>query len=251
MAAPFVATSRLSNIIQMIVLSRQTGILRAIRGHGPTREFGQVQFVDGEPQNALLGQMIGQMALNALNNWGECHYAFDEITVDDGWRSGVPSGPTGPNGMGGYPSTNPSSASWPAYGYQNYNGYSGVPSSPWGGSEPGMQPPYSPPYQPGYSQPASAPYPQFDNSGQQSPLMTSYSLPPLTPELLMVIPRRTALGDQFEQLPLDRRERMALMLVDGQRTIADLARLTRRQEQELYAVLAHLEALGLIVIRGW
>src|SRR5262245_456202 len=210
MAAPFVATSRLSNIIQMIVLSRQTGILRAIRGHGPTREFGQVQFVDGEPQNALLGQMIGQMALNALNNWGECHYAFDEITVDDGWRSGVPSGPTGPNGMGGYPSTNPSSASWPAYGYQNYNGYNGVPSSPWGGSEPGMQPPYSPPYQPGYSQPASAPYPQFDNSGQQSPLMTSYSLPPLTPELLMVIPRRTPLGDQFEQLPLDRRERMAL-----------------------------------------
>jgi predicted transcriptional regulator len=44
---------------------------------------------------------------------------------------------------------------------------------------------------------------------------------------------------------------MALMLVDGQRTIADLARLTRRQEQELYTVLAHLEALGLIVIRGW
>lgn len=81
--------------------------------------------------------------------------------------------------------------------------------------------------------------------------MTSYSLPPLTPELLMVIPRRTSLGDQFEQLPLDRRERMALMLVDGQRTIADLVRLTRRQEQELYAVLAHLEALGLILMRGW
>jgi hypothetical protein len=137
MAAPFVATSRLSNIIQMIVLSRQTGILRAIRGHGPTREFGQVQFVDGEPQNALLGQMIGQMALNALNNWGECHYAFDEITVDDGWYSGVPSGP---NGAGSFPSMGPSSASWPAYGYQNYNGYNGyngVPSSPWGGSEPG------------------------------------------------------------------------------------------------------------------
>jgi hypothetical protein len=248
MAAPFVATSRLSNIIQMIVLSRQTGILRAIRGHGPTREFGQVQFVDGEPQNALLGQMIGQMALNALNNWGECHYAFDEIAVDDNWRSGVPSGP---NSAGNFPSMNPSASSWPAYGYQNYNGYNGVPSAPWGGSEPGMQPPYGAPYQPGYSQPASAPYPQYDNNGSQPPLMTSYSLPPLTPELLMVIPRRTSLGDQFEQLPLDRRERMALMLVDGQRTIADLARLTRRQEQELYAVLAHLEALGLIVIRGW
>jgi hypothetical protein len=249
MAAPFVATSRLSNIIQMIVLSHQTGILRAIRGHGPTREFGQIQFVDGEPQNALLGQMIGQMALNALNNWGECHYAFDEIAVDNGWRGSVPSGP---NGAGSFPSTNPSAASWPAYGYQSSSGYNGVPSSPWGGSEPGMQPPYgAPQYQPGYSQPAGIPYGPYDTSGPQAPPMTSYSLPPLTPELLMVIPRRTSLGDQFEQLPLDRRERMALMLVDGQRTIADLARLTRRQEQELYAVLAHLEALGLVVIRGW
>jgi hypothetical protein len=249
MAAPFVATSRLSNIIQMIVLSRQTGILRAIRGHGPTREFGQIQFVDGEPQNALLGQMIGQMALNALNNWGECHYAFDEIAMDDGyWQSGAPSGP---NGAGSYPSMAPSATSWPAYGYQSYNGYNGAPSSPWSGSEPGAPPPYGAPYQPGYSQPGGSPYGPFDNSGPQAPPMTSYSLPPLTPELLMVIPRRTPLGDQFEQLPLDRRERMALMLVDGQRTIADLARLTRRQEQELYAVLAHLEALGLVVIRGW
>jgi hypothetical protein len=250
MAAPFVATSRLSNIIQMIVLARQTGTLRAIRGHGPTREFGQIQFVDGEPQNALLGQMTGQMALNALNNWGECHYSFDEITMDDSyWRGGVPSSSSG---MGSYPPTGPSSASWPAYGYQTYNGYNGVPSFPWGGSEPGAPPPYgAPPYQPGYSQPAGAPYGPFDTSGPQAPPMTSYSLPPLTPELLMVIPRRTPLGDQFEQLPLDRRERMALMLVDGQRTIADLARLTRRQEQELYAVLAHLEALGLIVMRGW
>jgi hypothetical protein len=59
------------------------------------------------------------------------------------------------------------------------------------------------------------------------------------------------MGDQFDQLPLDRRERMALMLVDGKRTIADLARLTRRQEQEFYSVLAHLEALGLVMIRGW
>jgi hypothetical protein len=271
MAAPFVATSRLSNIIQMIVLSRQTGILRAIRGHGPTREFGQIQFVAGEPQNALLGQMIGQMALNALNNWGECHYSFDEISIEDvNWRGGVSSVP---NAATNYPATNSSAGSWPAYGYQSYSGYNGAPTSPWGGSDPGAQPPYGPPAygqppysQPGYGQPtygqptygqpaygppAGAPYGPFESNAPQAPPLTSYSLPPLTPEMLLVIPRRTMLGDQFDQLPLDRRERMALMLVDGQRTIADLARLTRRQEQELYAVLAHLEALGLLIMRGW
>jgi hypothetical protein len=254
MGAPFVATSRLSNIIQMIVLSRQTGILRAIRGHGPTREFGQIQFVDGEPQNALLGQIIGQAALNALNNWGECHYSFDEIAVDSGDWAWQGSGPYGSNSGAGYPSTNssgnPSSASWPAYGYQNGRS-NGAPSSPWGGPESGMSP-YGPPgYSPRYSQPAPSSRTPFDNSGPLPPPLTSYSLPPLTPEILQIIPRRTPMGDQFDQLPLDRRERMALMLVDGKRTIADLARLTRRQEQEFYSVLAHLEALGLVMIRGW
>src|SRR5262249_34401618 len=143
-------------------------------------------------------------------------------------------------------SMTPSATSWPAYGYQTHSGYNGAPSAPWGGSEPG-----APPYQGGYPQPAGAPYGAYDNSGSQAPPLTAYSLPPLTPELLMIIPRRTALGDQFDQLPRDRRGRMALMLVDGQRPIADLVRLPRRQEQELYAVLAHLEALGLILMRGW
>jgi hypothetical protein len=67
---------------------------------------------------------------------------------------------------------------------------------------------------------------------------------------LGAVPRRAPIAEQIDQLPLDRRERMVLLLVDGQRTVADLARLTRRTEQEVYAVLSHLELLGLAQLRG-
>src|SRR5215469_7355173 len=78
MASQFLTTSRLSNIINMIVLGRQSGMLRVVRGQGPTREVGQIQFIDGKPVNALLGQVSGANALGVLQNWGECVYTFDE-----------------------------------------------------------------------------------------------------------------------------------------------------------------------------
>jgi hypothetical protein len=70
----------------------------------------------------------------------------------------------------------------------------------------------------------------------------------LQPETLAVVPYRTPMATSIEQLPLDRRERMVLLLIDGQRSISDLIRLTRRSEQELYAVLNHLRLLGLLAM---
>jgi hypothetical protein len=60
------------------------------------------------------------------------------------------------------------------------------------------------------------------------------------------IPRRTARSELTDPLPLDRRERMVLLLVDGRRNVADLSRLTRRDETEMLAVLGSLKMLGLI-----
>ena len=52
--------------------------------------------------------------------------------------------------------------------------------------------------------------------------------------------------ERMDSLPLDRRERMVLLLVDGYRSVADLVRLTRRSEQEVQMMLSHLATLGLI-----
>jgi hypothetical protein len=85
-------------------------------------------------------------------------------------------------------------------------------------------------------------------TGGYSSTATATPPMPLRPEQLLSRPRRTSLSQQVEQLPLDRRERMVLLLVDGQRTIADLVKLTRRSDTELYSVLNHLRILGLVLL---
>jgi Domain of unknown function (DUF4388) len=255
MPAQYLSTSRLANVIQLITLGRQTGILRVVRGHGATREMGQIQFVDGQPTAALLGQLTGAAAMNVLSNWGESAYAFEDAQVaddgsleladetvdagygrwpsgDSGW-SGRPSPP--PPSPGSMPSL-PSSASWPQYGPASSPSYPARPSTapsmplsnyghtgalPGGNGGPGG---------------TGSSYPSGPQPGVPGPAVGAQSL----------MPRRTSRVDLSDPLPLDRRERMVLLLVDGRRSVTDLARLTRRSEAEVKAVLGNLKMLGLI-----
>ncbi len=257
MASRFASTARLSNVIQMVTLSKQSGILRATRGQGPQREMGQIRFISGEPVSALLGSLTGGTALSALSNWGECLYQFDEIApeADPGYPS-LPQSPQQLSYAPPAPSSPPPAGSWPSYGYPSTNSLSAPSPLPdFGSSSDGSTPGYYdgampslPPYSfPGASDPYAAPGGASGASGGSS-TVTATSPLPLRPEQLMTRPRRTSLSEQVEQLPLDRRERMVLLLVDGQRTVSDLVRLTRRSDTELYSVLNHLRILGLILL---
>lgn len=253
MAAQFLTTSRLNNIINMITLGRQSGILRVIRGQGNTRELGQIKFIDGEPVTALLGQLTGGNALGVLVNWGECVYSFDEVAANslrDSDPSFDSSGSLGSDPGRSSPQVGISSSSWPSYGVSGSYPY-GSPSPTSGhlstsnslpnlGSQPGYFPQSPTPssntsgdlrYDPAYGGAQVA--------AQQSQAMVGV-------EVLSILYRRSILAEHTDQLPLDRRERMVLLLVDGRRTIADLVRLTRRQDREVIAVLDHLASLGLI-----
>jgi len=87
---------------------------------------------------------------------------------------------------------------------------------------------------------------------QQQGESTANSLPGMSgfrPEVLDAVPYQMGVSEPIEQLPLDRRERMILLLVNGQRSMIDLVRLTHRSEREIYAVLHHLALLGLIQFR--
>jgi len=274
---------RLSNIIQMITLSRQSGILRAIRGQDSARQMGQIRFVNGQAASVLYGQMVGENALNALMGWGECMYSFDEIASDgaepDGYYSssdGAQYGTTPlPSGTGSWPSYGgyPSSPSYAPSAPPQYPQNPGPPPYPPYGSGYSQQPPNTGyPQQPpntGYpQQPPNTGYPQqAPNTGypgggapnpsdpyyrQTPPTPTASSLPGANgfrPDLLEAIPYQTGIAEPIEQLPLDRRERMILLLINGQRSMLDLVRLTHRSEREIYAVLQHLALLGLIQFR--
>ncbi|GAC1449611.1 MAG: hypothetical protein PVSMB4_07920 [Ktedonobacterales bacterium] len=75
---------------------------------------------------------------------------------------------------------------------------------------------------------------------------TASSAPGTTTGSPLAVPRRVPRDDQAESLPLDRRERMVLLLVDGRRNLSDLARLTRRTEDEIQSVIGHLRMLRLV-----
>jgi hypothetical protein len=280
MTTQFLTTSRLSNIINMIGLGRQSGILRVIRGQGQTRELGQIKFVDGEPVTALLGQLTGLNALTVLSNWGECIYSFDEQVVPDPPESESPMDllnrlAQDPGRYSPISSTSDaSSGSWPTYSWpstapstsQNLGslpsgtygppqGMPGAPGGPGYGGNPyggGSNPYGGDPYSGGYggyggAPPSSTNLPGVDPYGRSRPNAPAVQVTePLSSAVLASCPRRTVLSEQVDRLPLDRRERMVLLLVDGRRTVSDLARLTRRNEREVLAVLDHMARLGLI-----
>ena len=257
MAAQYLSTSRLTNVIQLISLGRQTGILRVVRGHGPAREMGQIQFVDGQPTAALLGQLTGMAALNVLTNWGESYYLFDDTPIgEDGSveppNTSLENSPYGrwPTGDAGWMSRSGQVSQAPNSGPQGGTG------AAWPAYDPASPPSPSPPaYSPG-GRPPTAPSMPFSGYGYTGSL--SGSRPPNQPSGIQPAvpatgvqtrgssPRRTSRVDLSGALPLDRRERMVLLLVDGRRNVADLARLTGRGENEVRAVLGNLKMLGLI-----
>lgn len=256
MAAQFLTTSRLNNIISMITLGRQSGILRVIRGQGNTRELGQIKFIDGEPVTALLGQLTGGNALGVLVNWGECIYSFDEVSAGSLRDDSAPFDSSGSasSDPGGYsPQVGVSSGSWPSYGSSTPSSYPySQPSSSRGPQTTSTSLPNL--SQPGYFPQSSTPSPgQSGESmryempyGSNTQVSLSPSTPPISPEVLSILYRRSILAEHTDQLPLDRRERMVLLLVDGKRTVSDLVRLTRRSDREVVTVLDHLNSLGLI-----
>jgi hypothetical protein len=239
MTEQFLSTSRLGNVIQLIALGKQTGVLKVIRGLGAAREQGEIHFMNGQPTFASLGQMVGNAALTVLQNWGECQYIFLEgalplpdrslFQVDTMGRSGEyfapPSGGFDPRPGPRYPSPpNRQTGGIPSF------------TTPLS-SNPGPDTGFG-----GNRNTGNLSYPDSTSlSGPLSPLPKRRDALPAH-----FIPQRVISIDRLEELPLDRRERVVLLLIDGRRTLTDLVRLTRRSEQEIQAILAHLAALRLI-----
>lgn len=258
MSERYLQTSRLGNVIRLIILGRQTGILRAIRKQGSLQEDAEIQFIEGRPAQITIGNNSGQQLLETLTQWEECLYEFvDGLVTIEGYHpsdalrgpaanpnsGSLPPGGSGslPNGYFTNPSANPST--YPQQG-QNYpgSGYFQQPPTPTQGYGPST----------GYPQQG---YPQqgYPSTGYpQQPPGTPYASGPLPAYLAQrlhnpaYIPRRITSFQSIETSALDRRERQILLLIDGRRTIPELVRLTRRNEDEIRAILAHLITTGLV-----
>jgi len=241
MTEQYLSTSRLGNVIQLITLGNGTGILKVMRGQGSTREQGEIHFANGTPTFAMLGQLVGQAALTMLQNWSESSYLFLEGMLPQREQSaheGVPIG----------------RQSEPAPPAQGGFGPRLIPRSPQPPEDPLLSAPSG---TAPLSISASGPTPRPSGNGLTGNLAHSGAgalqsgpmpMPPMRHELFQghVVPRRTASLNRLDTLSLDRRERMVLLLIDGQRSVDDLIRLTRRSKQEVQMFLSHLFSLRLI-----
>ncbi len=240
MSEQYLSTSRLVNVIQLIALGRQTGVFKVYRGQGSTREQAEIHFLEGRPTYAVLGQLVGNAALAVLQNWGECLYVFLE-------------GPLPPYSAGFYRGDLNSQTGDlmppPSTGY-------GLRQTPPPAPATGRRQATGPSF-------FTGPLPTPPGSDPRATGNTTGALPmrrgneyfpgPVTPPPArndrlhpQFVPRRVASMERVDGLPLERRERMILLLIDGRRSVADLVRLTRRDDDEVQTVLGHLIHLGLI-----
>jgi hypothetical protein len=208
------ATDRLVPIIKSIQLGRLSGILTARRGEGMIEE-GTIAFVNGQVTQAHVGRRSGSGALNWLSTWGRCLFSFvpsDPLTITP------PSLPSSPGAREDHHKDN---GSYPRIQDSTSDKPSGPPERPSGLLLPGSQ--------------------NGATAGQ-----------PTQPARIAIVPSPTqplseALS-RIEQRGLSRIHKHVFLLIDGHRSVMELGRLSKKNQDEVYGLLRDLVRLGVIRI---
>jgi len=79
--------------------------------------------------------------------------------------------------------------------------------------------------------------------GRGSPLSNT-----TTPGIEWLVPQKRGIEREVLALPLTRRQRFIYFLVDGRRTVSDLARCTGKNTQEIELILSELQKQGLVAL---
>ena len=119
------ATNRLADIIEVAQLGQKSGILTVERGSGTTLEEGSITFVDGQVTEASAGGRNGLEALNWLNTWGACRFAFVSSAINDsGLHIPIPSSSPAPTSRNQWmqPPASNGQVRWAAKGDRNSDG---------------------------------------------------------------------------------------------------------------------------------
>lgn len=202
------ATDRLVSIIQSIQMAQGNGVLTVKRGEGGTLEEGSIVFVNGQVKQATAGRRSGANALNWLSTWGQCRYIFASLDVRQ---------------------------------TQSLNGV-GVPSTSAGNTR-------------STTRDLQASIPASPAERESGPLLPAFSSrwerrpPPPPSQAAIIFYPIQQLGVALRAIELNRlsrSHRQLFLLIDGQRSAQELARLAGKTEQDLQALLHDLERIGVI-----
>jgi hypothetical protein len=185
-------TDSLADLIQILHLGGNNGILTVERSIGTIVEDGYILFSSGRVIEARVGQVTGLTAFHYLNTWQACRFSFTTET------EGAP--------QSSFPKSGPLSTSTGNLA----NGRA---------THPGRQNAASNTYDEGTVAPS--PFP------------------------IRLLQGEAALQHP-ETAPLSRTHRRLLLLINGQRSVSELARLLTRSFEEMQALLDDLERADLI-----
>lgn len=256
-------TEYLTRILHSMMMQRRTGLLSIEHVAEEGREHGEVYFEAGEVTIARTGRQVGVAALAAIQQWEQVYYTFYEdatiplprITEDRTLNPHPPAGNAGPvTGTGKHRRLSgtlpaPSHATSATPSAQNVENH-GLPRN----TRPLPMIPATPRPQAipviSHAMPSVPPIPTMPSAATQ-PVIS-----PTTAPTISHTPSYPGVNAIFRSLPtsattatmyrLERRERIIFALLDGRRTLKDIARLTHQTDVAVARVLAKLLAHGYI-----
>jgi Domain of unknown function (DUF4388) len=245
----------LGDILQIVSARRRSGLLSVERYEAGRFEEGEVYFQKGRPVHARFGMMSSQEAMAKLLTWRHVYYAFIADVP-------VPSTSVPPAGSPDMAPARPGIEPLTQVPPQVRNTTGPVPAPAWQTQE---SPAHSAPpsVRPAHNLPVTNPQPQIRRTQPPSFLQqpatlppertTGYNQPPLRnisslPGFESLVPRRMNNEQDVLSLPLTRTQRSIFLLVDGSRTVADLARCISKSAQDVGRLLAELEQLGFVLL---
>ncbi len=207
-----IAAENVSDVVELIRMRRQSGLLSIERIQDGLFEEGEIFFQNGQPIFAHQGQTTGTEALSRMLNWHHIYFAF--LTDSPQPAANIPASIRTRANVA--IATDPRS--------QSVNPF-------W------LKPDTASPFESRSRE---------DGAGVNA--QTSSSLSSNIPGLEWLVPQKLGNDRNVLSLPLTRPQRSIYLLIDGKRTVSDLARCTRKSFQEIERLLSELQERGLISI---
>lgn len=219
---------RLGDILELIRMRKQNGVLSLERFQNNRFEEGEIFFRNGLPTYAQTGQRTAQDALAYLLGWRQIYFTF----LADSPRLPANISASTSDSTRGHVAVSINTSSVPA-----------IPTP--------QRPSSSPVNTPG-AIPAKLTQTNTDavskSVGTNNTMYRPTNLNPNTPGLEWLVPQKLGKERDVLSLPLTRPQRSIYLLIDGHRTVSDLARCTRKSMQEIERLLIELQERGLIAV---
>lgn len=246
------SAASLTDVINLLKQYRLSGVLTIRRASDPYREEARISVDLGQPVQIRQGwreEQVTQTILSRLHSWGMIYFTFQAIETtlqlpspqapQSAQTSAPSNGTASPDALTQprfspavtrpLPTISPQMIHDQAGSYNtrpaNNNGATPLPNTPLPGTQPGNNPP-----------------PDYSNN-------QLFDEPIPTLALEMAIPSLTETGRNYPIAQIPRYDRTIYLLIDGRRTIVNLAQLTQRRIEKVCNSLYRLKQQDLIVIR--